>query len=248
MSTPAEELQMIHYGPDASQHVVCWNPAGRAAPVGLALLVHGGYWRAQFDASLMAPMAADLASRGWAVANIEYRRGAAVSTWPEPHEDVDAAIRAVTESRWAQELPGPRAAIGHSVGGQLVLLSRAPVDALVALAPVTDVARTYEENLAERAVVEYFGAGRHDVYSEASPVRQRPRSLPTLVVHGDADVRVPLEHTSDFVRQARTHGAWIELRVEPGMDHVQLIDPQAGHWAGVLTWMTEQGVRSERVS
>jgi dipeptidyl aminopeptidase/acylaminoacyl peptidase len=246
MSTPAEELQTIHYGPGPSQHVVCWNPAGRAAPVGLALLVHGGYWRAQFDASLMAPMAADLASRGWAVANIEYRRGAAESAWPEPHEDVDAAIRAVTESVWAQELPGPRVAIGHSVGGQLVLLTRAPVDALVALAPVTDVARTYEENLAEGAVVEYFGAGRHDLYSEASPVRQRPRSTPILVVHGDADIRVPLSHTCDFVRQAQAQGAQIELCVQPGMDHVQLIDPQAGHWAGVLIWMTEQEFTVER--
>ena len=98
------------------------------------------------------------------------------------------------------------------------------MDALVALAPVTDVARTCDENLAEGAVVEYFGAGRHDLYDAASPVRQPPRPLPTLVVHGDADVRVPLDHTRDFVRQAQKHDAQIELRVQPGVDHVQLID------------------------
>ena len=246
MSTLSEKVQSINYGPDASQHVDCWNPAGSAS-VGLALLVHGGYWRAQFDASLMEPMATDLTSRGWAVANIEYRRGAAASAWPEPHEDVDAAIRAVVESAWAQELPGPRVAIGHSVGGQLVLLASAPMDALVALAPVTDVARTCDENLAEGAVVEYFGAGRHDLYDAASPVRQPPRPIPTLVVHGDADVRVPLEHTRDYVRRAEDHGAEIQFSVRPGMDHVQLIDPHAGHWPTVLEWMDEQKSRLERL-
>ncbi|MEV7646913.1 prolyl oligopeptidase family serine peptidase [Arthrobacter sp. NPDC089319] len=237
MDTPVEMSQTIAYGSHSAQRIYCYSPANPAASRGLAILVHGGYWRAQFDASLMNPLATDLCSRGWAVANVEYRRGAADSAWPDPRDDVDAAIRAVTDSAWAQQFSGSRITIGHSVGGQLVLLSTAPVDGVVALAPVTDVARTYAEDLAEGAVVEYFGAGRPDVYHDASPLQQTHAGTPTLVVHGDADLRVPLAHTHDFVRQAQAHGAQIELSVQPGMDHVQLIDPQADHWPNVLAWM-----------
>ncbi|MGW6174137.1 alpha/beta hydrolase family protein [Arthrobacter sp. NPDC055138] len=234
--------QTIAYGSHSAQRVYCYSPADPAASRGgLAILVHGGYWRAQFDASLREPLAADLCSRGWAVANIEYRRGAADSVWPDPRDDVEAAIRAVTDSAWAQRFPGPRITIGHSVGGQLALLATAPVDGVVALAPVTDVARTYAEDLAEGAVVEYFGAGRSDLHRDASPVQQQPKiGTPTLVIHGDADLRVPLAHTRDFVRHAQAHGAQIELTVQPGMDHVQLIGPQAGHWTHVLAWMDER--------
>ena len=38
------------------------------------VLIHGGFWRAQYALDLMVPLAEDLLSAGYAVWNIEYRR------------------------------------------------------------------------------------------------------------------------------------------------------------------------------
>src|SRR5687768_18178274 len=36
--------------------------------------IHGGFWRARYDLRLQDRLVADLAGRGWAVWNLEYRR------------------------------------------------------------------------------------------------------------------------------------------------------------------------------
>ena len=38
------------------------------------VLIHGGFWRSVYTKSLMSPLARDVAARGWAAWNIEYRR------------------------------------------------------------------------------------------------------------------------------------------------------------------------------
>src|SRR5262249_60654906 len=60
------------YGPDPSQFGELWLPDGPS--VGTVVIIHGGFWRAQDDLSLGRPLAADLASRGDTVWNLEYRR------------------------------------------------------------------------------------------------------------------------------------------------------------------------------
>ena len=79
------------------------------------MLIHGGFWRQRYGRELEGGIARDLAARGWAVWNIEYRRLGGEGGWPTTFEDVEAAIRA---------LPVDAArvvAIGHSAGGQLAL-------------------------------------------------------------------------------------------------------------------------------
>lgn len=61
--------------------------------------------------------------------------------WPQAPDDVRAALVAVESSDWRQGVPGPVIGVGHSVGGQLALLSADLLDAVVALAPATDAAR-----------------------------------------------------------------------------------------------------------
>jgi acetyl esterase/lipase len=61
------------YGPGADRFGELWRPAGdRPWPV--VVLLHGGFWRAQRTLELMRPLAADLAGRGFAAWNLEYRR------------------------------------------------------------------------------------------------------------------------------------------------------------------------------
>jgi acetyl esterase/lipase len=44
------------------------------APVPVVVVLHGGFWTARYGKRLMDGLAADLAGRGWAAWNLEYRR------------------------------------------------------------------------------------------------------------------------------------------------------------------------------
>ena len=68
----------------------------------------------------MAALAVDLADRGWATWNVEYRRVGNGGGVPETLDDVRAAIAALTQL--AEPLDTGRVVIvGHSAGGQLGL-------------------------------------------------------------------------------------------------------------------------------
>lgn len=240
---------MLRYGGHPDQVVELLAPAG--APRGAAVLLHGGYWRAQFTRALMEPLAQDLVGRGWWVANVEYRRletkvpepsadAAGAGAWPASLVDATSALAAVTDHLRLAGVRVPVVSVGHSVGGQLALLTAARVDAVVALAPVTDLARTREEGLGEdavRGVIPEPPEERPQAYAEGSPLHQLPVGRPTLLVHGDADTRVPLAHSEDYLRRATELGERVELTVVPGLDHLALIRPDAPHWAGVVGWM-----------
>jgi acetyl esterase/lipase len=219
------------YGPDPQQHIALWPAeAGR----GTILLVHGGYWRERFTAELMLPLVEPLRDRGWTVANAEYRRVGTGGGWPATVEDAAAAIDLVREAA-----PGPLVIVGHSVGGQLALVHSARADAVVALAPVTDLVRGYAEGIGEDAVIGFMGRTPEEdpaAYAAASPVSTTP-PCPVLVVHGADDARVPVEHARDYVTGARAAGAAVELHEHPELSHLALIDPAAPHWAGVHDWL-----------
>jgi len=228
------------YGASNQQVVELMKPSAPVVCHGVVVLVHGGYWRAKSDRSLMSDLAADLLSRGWSVCNVEYRRTSNGGGWPQTGNDVRAGFETARIFAREQGDNFPLIAIGHSVGGQLALLGADLLDAVVALAPVTDVARTEREGLGEGAAVEFMGTLSSEdpaAYRQASPIRQLPANVPVLVVHGDNDSRVPLEHSQDYVRAARELGGDVELDVVRGLSHLEAIDPQSGHWQEVLRWI-----------
>ena len=229
----------LPYGTDDAQHLTLSWPADVASPRGIVALIHGGYWRSNLYASLMDPLAASLLENGWAVANIEYRRGAS-GPWPAPLEDCRQALGLVETVRRESSIHGPTISIGHSVGGQLAILSADLADAVVALAPVTDAERTYNEALGENAAHEYFGispAESPGIYRQASAVRQLPIRTPTLLIHGANDSRVPIGHSLDYLHAAQAAGSPVVLREYEELSHLEDIDPLAPHWPDVLTWI-----------
>ena len=86
----------VAYGEQPQQFADLYLPDGEphgreAAPV--VVLIHGGFWRAQYELDLMSPLAEDLAQSGYAAWNIEYRRvGQPGGGWPGTLHDVAAAI------------------------------------------------------------------------------------------------------------------------------------------------------------
>jgi len=80
------------YGSDPAQFGELTLPDGRA--LGTVVVLHGGFWGARYDLSLGRPLAADLAARGYAAWNLEYRRSGNGGGWPATFEDVAAGALA----------------------------------------------------------------------------------------------------------------------------------------------------------
>ena len=102
------------YGSDPDQYAELHTT--ERGQLGVAVVIHGGFWRAAYDASLGRQLASDLAERGWATYNIEYRRVGKGGGWPTTLQDVSDAIDLLSEL----DLDLSRVvAIGHSAGGHL---------------------------------------------------------------------------------------------------------------------------------
>lgn len=239
------------YGDHPSQIVHRWEPEGTDGPAPVAVLLHGGWWRDRHDASLMDPIARELAAGGWAVWNVEYRRtGDDGGGWPQTLDDVGDALGYLAD-RAAGE-PGRYdlgrvVAVGHSAGGHLALLNaldprETPVTAVVALAPVTDLERSALAGLGEGAVIPFLGPDPvAELYRVSSPLSRPLTGVPHLVVHGDADQRVPVEHSRDYAEAVRDAGGEIEYHEVAGADHFAVADPGHPAWAGVRAYLARLG-------
>jgi acetyl esterase/lipase len=241
----------IRYG-DAPDQVADLLLPGGPGPHPVVVLVHGGFWRAAYGRDLMEPLAADLAGRGWASWNVEYRRvGQPGGGWPGTAADVAAALDHLAAV-------GPRArldlervvAVGHSAGGHLALWlacrpglpAGAPgagpvvrVAAAVSQAGVADLAAGCR--LSNGAAVDLLGGRPDEVpdrYRLASPSERVPIGVPQLLVHGLDDDTVPVDQSRRHAAAARAAGDRVELVELPGVGHMDVIDPASPAWAAVV--------------
>jgi acetyl esterase/lipase len=192
----------------------------------VCVLIHGGFWRARYDRSLMRPLAEDLARRGWLAWNLEYRRLGAGGGWPQTFEDVCADIDALGKRRTV-------IGVGHSAGGQLALLAAAGgrLNGVVSQAGVADMAEADRLGIGD-GVTREFARGE----AAADPIRHAPTGVPTLLVHGTADDTVPAALSE---RYAAAAGSEAELDLRPGEGHYEHLDPASGAWASVVDWLEE---------
>ncbi|MEO3927376.1 alpha/beta hydrolase [Micromonosporaceae bacterium B7E4] len=249
---PPADLR-LRYGADPEQVAdlrLPVAPAGPARP--LLVVVHGGFWRAEYDRRHTGPLAADLAGRGYPVAQLEYRRtGQPGGGWPGTFDDVSAGIAALPGLVGAvlpagRMAPGPPILLGHSAGGHLALWAalRAPagVRGVLALAPVLDLAEAYRLDLDGGAVAALLGGGPEDVpdrYAAADPARAAAPPVRTSIVHGTLDQQVPVAPARRYA--ARAHGAHLRFVELPECEHFGVIDPLSRAWTTVLAelhWLT----------
>jgi dipeptidyl aminopeptidase/acylaminoacyl peptidase len=61
-----------------------------------------------------------------------------------------------------------------------------------------------------------------------------PLNVPTAIVHGTEDDRVPIELSRQYTEAARRAGDDTTLVELPGVEHFALIDPLSAAWPAVL--------------
>lgn len=229
----------MRYGEEPSQYFEQWPQSGKTVvseSSRVAVLIHGGYWRAAFDAKLMHPIAEHLTSRGWTVRNLEYRRiGEVNNPWEAMQSDICEGLSTV---------PSDAILIGHSAGGHLALWAVAGCSSgfggVVALAPVSDIVAAGNLGLSNGATEELLGATVDDNpqdYLAASPRHLLPLGIPLLVVHGQADVNVPHEMSQYLVAAATKAGDDVSFLDLEGVDHMSIIDPTTPTWRDIDEWM-----------
>lgn len=191
----------------------------------------------------MGALAVDLAHRGWATWNVEYRRVGCGGGVPETLDDVQAAVAALGSVDAPLDLTR-LLLIGHSAGGQLALcMARLKeVDAVVSLAGVCDLESAALEQIGEGATLAFMGGTpeeRGEAYAIADPLALLPTGVDVLLVHGGADERVPAEQSRRYARAASAAGDSCELLELAGVDHFAVIDPRTQAWRTVAEQLAE---------
>lgn len=219
----------------------------------MAVVIHGGCWRAYWQLDLMDALCEDLAARGIAAWNVEYRRLGQGGGWPMSLIDVGAATDLLDLLSARHPLDLARVlAIGHSAGGHLALWTAARhrlpggvpgcdpvvrVGSVLVLAGISDLREGFRQGTCDHAVYELLGGPPDELadrYRHASPAELLPLGVPQVLVHGSADVDVDPSITGGYASRARAAGdPVIEVRLE-GFDHFDVIDPKSAIWQAAL--------------
>lgn len=259
ITRPVQGIDMparYSYGADPSQYAELYLPRERKF-AGVAVVIHGGYWRSQYTAELGAPLAEDLARHGVPAWNLEYRRAGGGGGWPETFEDVSAGIDTLAAAAAEHSLDlSAVVALGHSAGGQLAVwaagrdtlppdapghyprdpagsTTAVPLTAVVSQSGVLDLRQGMAMGLSDGAVRNLLGRSPEsdpERYRLADPLQHVPLRVPVYAVYAAADTAVPPAMSRDYVAAATAAGAVAELIRVPG-DHFDLIDIHSDAYA-----------------
>ena len=231
-AVPPAAAERVFYGDDDSNFYDLFLPAGETR--GVAVVIHGGFWRAKYDLTHASHLCAALARNGISTANLEYRRVGNGGGWAMSFDDVRAGVAAV-----AERLQRKPVVVGHSAGGHLALRlveDAAAAQGVVALAPVADLCLAYDLHLSNDAVVEFIGGTPQDkphAYAAADPAHP-PSATPRVLIHGVEDDVVPVSLSRAFARARGEDAGKVELIELPNVSHMDVIDPASAAWPVVL--------------
>jgi acetyl esterase/lipase len=202
------------------------------------VVVHGGFWRPEYDRAHASRQAQAFADAGYPTAVVEYRRaGMPGGGWPGTAQDVRDAIAAIRRDPDLGHKPV--VLVGHSAGGQLVTWAAAQpwahgLRGAVSLGGVVDLGHGAATEVGGDAIPTFLGGSPTDVpdhYAAADPARLAP-GIPVILVHSRDDDTVPFELSE---RYAAAHdGPSVRLEALPDGNHHGVIDPENPAFARVL--------------
>ncbi|HEX5342412.1 MAG TPA: alpha/beta hydrolase [Duganella sp.] len=247
----------LAYGAAPSQFAELFQPAGQG-PFPMAVIIHGGCWTKHFGGiTQMRNMAGDLAARGIAVWNVEYRRyDEDGGGYPGMYHDVATAMDRLRTLAPEHKLDLSRIVlVGHSAGGHLAQWagSRAklprssplyaadplPVPVVISLGGLADLRNEQAliKTSCDRDMVQLAGvasAERPDIFSDTSPAEMLPAGVRTVLIHGEFDNISPLRVGQDYARRAQAAGDAAEVLMLPGGSHYDEVAATSRSWPIVL--------------
>lgn len=222
----------VAYGPGSEEIADLRFGGERAAQRPLVVLIHGGFWRPAYDRAHTGPMAQALAAAGWTVVTPEYRR---IPGNPDATlQDIRSALEVLPAKVERRHYSGRIVVIGHSAGGHLALWAaaaglKAPLQGVLALAPVADLRLAEELRLGGGAVGAFLGVAASS-RAEVDPRRMSSPSVSATIVQGAEDDVVPPAISESFVA---AHPKVRLVRVQAA-GHYALIDPLSAAWPVVV--------------
>lgn len=196
-----------------------------------------------------------LVEAGYTVFAVNHRT-APLNKYPSQLEDVERAVRFVRHhaTRWGID-PDRMGGVGGSSGGHLTLMlglrdsperagepdpvnrESAKLQAIVPWAPPTDFMLS-NSTFVSGTLASLFGmrlmardpetSPQYLKYRDASPIHHvSAADPPTLLIHGDADVGVPIRHSEIMQAKLRAAGVPVELLVIPDGGHGALFPGMA---------------------
>jgi len=252
----------LRYG-DLPDQVADVRLPSENGPRPLVVVVHGGFWKAEFDRAHAGPQSVGLADAGYVVATVDYRRvGQPGGGWPGTFDDLAALTDAVPElvkTALPDRVDTTRTVlVGHSAGAHLAAWAAArhrlpkespwqrsdPLDvSVVSLAGVLDLELSERLGLGGHAASRLLGGSpRHqrDRYALANPTALLPTGVRLIAVHGTGDDTVPVEMSRRYVDRAQTAGDQVELVEIDDCGHYEVIDPASAAWPAVLAAIERQ--------
>lgn len=216
-------------------------------PYPAVVLLHGGAWMAGNRTDLSkAPkkgvpsIIEEVAARGYVVASPTYRL-APKHKFPAQIEDARTAVRFLRSNAKKYNLdPDKIAAGGFSAGGHLALLigtadkksfenpeypeQSSRVQAVISFFGPTDL-RLYaaSEGLVDAYMVPWLGKEcktNDAIFKKASPIEYVTKDdPPVLMIHGTADIVVPIVHSERMLKKLEETGVKAELITVKGEGH-----------------------------
>lgn len=218
----------------------------------LAVIIHGGAWQSEIGADSFAPLARELAARGMAVYNIEYRRLGSGGGWPTTFRDVADALDHVVEVdvRFPQITTDDEVVVGHSAGAQLAvwggtrhLLDDDEVGArpkfrptrVVSIAGPLDAVYAAEHG-DDRIIAAIGGTPKQapDRFTMVDPIQNIDPATPVVALHGTEDNVVSPENSRRYVNAVNRAGGAAELVLIEGENHVSIVSGDSPAYPKVI--------------
>ena len=223
----AQSINDLSYGTDGAQKMDVFLPANRTTASTKAIVViHGGGWITG-DKADMNPYLPAIKQQlpEYAIFNINYRLGTALTIFPAQENDVKAAVNFILNKAGEYKFNASKMVLlGASAGGHLALLqgykqTSPKVKAVVSLFGPTDIAALYNGypmgSLTQQALQVLLSGtplSNPALYQSSSPVSfVAGDNPPTLLLHGTADPIVPIAQSSTLKTKLETAGVSVKM-------------------------------------
>ena len=232
-SLPAINHLNVSYGNSDQQKLDVYLPALRDENTRMVIIIHGGGWNSG-DKSDFDSYIAEFQKRlpGYAFANLNYRLVTESGNYfPTQENDVNAAVSFLKSQTSEYKISQNFIYLGISAGAHLALLQAykhsgvLQPKGIVSFFGPADLERLYvnsDKSIPEQLkfIMNATLEANPTIFFDSSPINfVSPNSAPTLMLHGDQDIIVPIEQAYMLQSKLEEKGVFNKLVVYPGQAH-----------------------------